>query len=128
MLHEPQDKPLPVTAAAVVGEWLNTTPWEFATSPGTHVRHETRMTFTANGLVIFRSDSVVEREGLPLPPGPVKAEHTGTWTIAGEALIVDWPTRRTTRAEFTLVERRATDGETRVCLKSPSGGVSWRVT
>src|SRR5688572_16072079 len=58
MPHGPQDTRLPLTAAAVVGQWLNNTPWEFATWPGTSVRHETRMTFAADGTAIFRSEAV----------------------------------------------------------------------
>jgi hypothetical protein len=124
MSPAPQDTPLPISAAAVIGVWVNTTPVPLG--DGSIFRLLLRLTLEASGEAAFHSEGMLERDGQPRSSNPTIISRAGTWALENDAVVLHMPTRSRPRDELTLVQRRASDGLTRVVLRSSSGGVLWR--
>lgn len=118
------DATLPITPAAIVGTWMNDTPWKFHTSPGTVFHQTSYLTFAADGGASLRCEGVVVQDGQAWDA--TSNHHAGTWTINDEGLVVLWPTKSEARSVLTLILRRVSNGDTRVCLKKGNGAVWWR--
>ena len=125
MPPEPTDTPLPLSPAAVIGGWLNDTPWRC--HDGGVLRQESRWSFTANGGASLRNVGFFEVDGHPAFAEPIVVNYAGTWRIDNDTLIVQLVRNSTPSSDpLVLIERRTNDGEVRIRLKSGRGGVWWR--
>ena len=119
------DTDLPISHAAVTGVWINDTVVTFG--DGYIMRPITRLTLSANGEAALDGDSVTEHKRRPLTPRPVKVTpKLGTWTLQNEKVILNLPSRSVPRDELSLVRRQASDGLTRIVLRTSHGAVFWR--